>query len=444
MIVKVTPSHRNRFVSQAFTLVEILIVLAIFSVLAAVALPLVRKLVSEQKGANASRAISAFMDATRRRAVSEGRPMGVLIERIDRSGGPFDAARSASIRIRQLVGVPAYSGESSNSFGVLRADTTYPVAPHPLRATAMDPDPTPLKIDAIVLDAGDNQLLALSERMLRQQERNPPIAIGDPIEFPGGRVASITRMTSITEGGIQKIRVNFDLEDVVAYRTTFATDRFPATNQFVRRPARDGTGNPRSDTNGLILDLSSAGPDGTNGTSDDVIRRTKYTIHRRALPSTTAPYELPRGLAIDLNYSGMGAFGNQFAPITSTTSNPPVIVNNHISITFAPDGRVSRVNNTAGTTGAPSGLIFLCLGSTDGLRSDSLLSNEDKSPSNLLDLQSIWIVVNPSTGRVVSSPNASVSPSLVVPVSDPSSSDLALPINQARAFAFLSDTVDTK
>ncbi|WP_419190134.1 hypothetical protein [Stieleria marina] len=399
---------------------------------------------SEQKGANTSRSISAFIDATRRRAIAEGRPMGVLVERLTRDDGPLSPDRGASLRVRQLVGVPSYAGESSNSFAELKADSNWPAVGHVTRPNTGDPDPDPLKIDTAVFNASDNQLLFLSARMIANSELNPPVAINDPIEFPGGRIARIGRLIAFVDGGVDRVKVNFDLEDSAAFNSSTgqSTDRFPATNHIVKRPARSA-GVVVIDSNGFVVDLANAGPDGAIGTADDVVQKTTYKIHRRPARSTTAPLDLPRGLAIDLNYSGMGAFGNQFAPVPSAATPGLSIFNNHISITFSADGRVSQVNNAAGVSLKPSGLIFLCLGTTDGLRSDSLLSNDERAPANLMDLQSIWIVINPSTGRVVSSPFASVAPSTAT-ITDPADAALAPAINQARFFAFLSDTVDDK
>ena len=403
--------HCISFSKRGFTLIEILIVLGVFSVLAAIALPLVRNMISEQKGANASRSISSFIDLTRRRAIAESRPMGILIERLDNSSGEFSPRRGAALRIRQMRGVPGYTGEASNAIALLHADTSWPPVGHPARPNENDPDPDPNLIDAAVFDGADNQLLLLSARM--NVDDNPPILVGDPIEFPGGRIASITRIEAFVENGVDKVKVNFDLEDNIEYNTSTRrpTQRFPAAARHVNSPF--------------------------NGTLSPAFSAVKYKIYRSPVLSTSAPFNLPNGLAIDLNYSGVGATGNDFAPREDNQ-------NANIIITFGADGSVVAVRDSSGTVGAPTGLIFLCLGETDGLRPDSLLTREKGAVANLVNQKSIWIVINPSTGRVVSSPFASVDTFPGSAVSNPNNGNLTTQLREAREFAFLADTVDSK
>ena len=392
---------RARF--RGFTLIEILIVMAIFSVLAAVALPTVRKLVSDQKGANTARSISAFIDLARRRAVAEGRPMGILIERLDATGQafPLNVGQSASIRIRQTLGVPAYSGEAADAVATLQSDDAWPAVGSAMRPNTGDEDPIK-GVDTAVFDASDNQLLLLAAQLYENGEQaSSPIKVGDPIEFPGGRIASIQSITRDTTSG--PVRIHFDLTE----NRDFDSSRTYATQSFPNAERTFGSG-----------------------------QSVKYKVHRRPSRSSTAPLELPRGMAIDMNYSGMGAFGNEFAASTMSGSN--------IQIIFGADGRVTTVNNSSGGFVAPVGLIFLCLGTTDGLRPDSLLSKDDKAPANLNDLDSVWVVINPNTGRVVSSPNASVSTTSSAAITTPSDGLVGTAINEARTFAFLSDTIDNK
>ena len=447
----ICPRERSRhsnsvFGLRGFTLIEVLVVLAIFSVLAAISLPLVRKMVSDQKAANTSRSIAAFIDATRRRAVSEGRPMGILMERLDTSAGPFSPGRSSSIRIRQTIGVPAYAGESSNAFAELRADLSWwsaPPPPIPAGVTLPTTDPNPSEIDAALFIANDNQLLLLSAQMIRRGEPNAPIQIGDMLELPGGLTVPILSIREVTTGPamnqVQKVKVNFELSNHVAWKATtqMATNSFPAADYTVPSDSAASPPFPR--------EMGTHEDDLSTFVFSTFSQNAKYKIHRSPTPSTTAPYDMPRGMVVDFNYSGIGAFGNQFAPFSGSP-------NEDISLLFGEDGRVTHVTTASGATGAPAGLIFFCLGSTDGIRDDALLSTEDRATANLRSLKSIWIVVNPSTGRVVSSPFASVNSvaGIPTPLTNPHATNasginhLAVPINQARTFAFLSDTVDNK
>ena len=143
-------------------------------------------------------------------------------------------------------------------------------------------------------------------------------------------------------------------------------------------------------------------------------------------------------MVIDLNYSGFGSLGSDFAPIAGST-------NASVAIVFGPDGRVISVRDRSGAVVSPTGLIYLCLGTADGVRPDDtvtaaneLLSTETGAVANVLDQQSIWIVINPNTGRVVSAPMASVTDATL------SSGDLGAVLSASRQLARLGDAVDAK
>jgi hypothetical protein len=144
-------------------------------------------------------------------------------------------------------------------------------------------------------------------------------------------------------------------------------------------------------------------------------------------------------MAIDLNYSGLGSSGNQFAPNVASLDVPAP----NIAIVFGADGTVISTSQTADGIGPPpAGQIFFCIGDTDGVRTDNLFSTENRATANLMNPDSIWLVINPSTGRVVSSPFASVSTIPASIVVNPSDNSLDIALNEARIFALLSDTVD--
>ena len=65
----------------AFTLVELLIVMAIILLLAAVALPSVKALLHGQKVTQASRMVQAHIESARARAIAAGSHVAVILER---------------------------------------------------------------------------------------------------------------------------------------------------------------------------------------------------------------------------------------------------------------------------------------------------------------------------------------------------------------------------
>ena len=66
---------------RAMTLVELLVVVAIMLMLAAVAIPAMRPSMEGRKTREAARAINVYLSSARNRAIESGRPVGVQIER---------------------------------------------------------------------------------------------------------------------------------------------------------------------------------------------------------------------------------------------------------------------------------------------------------------------------------------------------------------------------
>ncbi|MDC0326077.1 protein containing Prepilin-type cleavage/methylation [bacterium] len=397
----------------AYTLVELLIVLAIMVLLAAVALPTVKDLLANQQIAKTARNMSAFMDKARSRAIAEGKFVGVRLERLNTLD---PVSRAQSIRIRELTSVPPYTGDASNAFAYLTTNTGYTNANLSYLTIAE-------------FNPFDNALLALSASMVAQNtplqindptqpgyvltpksepndDPSAPIRSGDYIELPGGRLVPFKiQYRALNAGAGIPVKLYFDLSEM----RTAGTKSFPS-------------GNPIFPSGG---------------------RRIKYKIHRRPVVSTSAPYSLPRGVAVDLNYSGTGMSGNEFAPSPLNTDIQAGANAKPIDIIFGPDGGVVSITNAfSDVPSFPQGQIFICLGDSDGIRPDNLFTPDKKAPANLVSLESTWVVINPGTGRVVSSPFSSVSSLPAVAVIDPYDASLDPAIAEARLLANFADTVD--
>lgn len=414
MIPVNTSTKRTRHDSRAaYTLVELLIVLAIMVLLAAVALPTVKDLLANQQVAKTARNISAFIDKARSRAIAEGKFVGIRLERLNTLD---PVGRAQSIRIRELTSVPPYTGDASNAFATLTTNTGY----------------TNSNLSYLTIaefNPFDNALLALSASMVdpnaTMQINNPtqpgyvltpksepsddpsaPIRSGDYIELPGGRLVPFKiQYRALNSGAGVPVRLFFDLSEM----KTAGTKSFPA-------------GNPIFPSGG---------------------RRIKYKIHRRPVVSTAAPYSLPRGVVIDLNYSGTGMKGNEFAPSPLTTEIQTGVNAKPIDIVFGPDGGVASLTTAfSDVPSFPQGQIFICLGDSDGIRPDNLFTPDKKAPANLVNLESKWVVINPGTGRVVSAPFSSVATIPAAAVIDPYDASLDPAITEARLLANFADTVD--
>lgn len=366
-----------------FTLVEVLVVLFLLLILAAIALPNVKDMVANQLVARSARGVSAYIDLARNRAISEGQQVGVLIERF----GTDALGRAHSVRMRQLTSVPPYTGDASNAVAVVGYDNVNSVY-------------------YAEFDPSSNPLMALSASMVADpsvtgdvDDPRAPIRNRDLIEFPGGRVVPFFfDYRPLTAASNVPVRITFDLNEFLG-----GSALFPSSGVTLAAP-----------------------------------RPVKFKIHRRPIVSTITPFSLPRGIVLDLNYSGLGVAGNQFAPDDDLT-----VTAFDLAIVFGPDGKVTSVTDPAtGFLTPPVGRIFICLGDSDGVRPDDLFSQERRATANLLNLESLWILVDPSTGRVDTAPFGPVASIPAGLITDTADASLAPAIGEARFLANLSDTVD--
>lgn len=97
----------------AYTLVELLVVMAALTVLAAVTLPSLKSLLHDQKVTAASRMVLAHLQAAQARAIAGNSPVAVILERSD-AVSPNTVSR---LSIGQVF--PPYEGDTTGTTGTL-------------------------------------------------------------------------------------------------------------------------------------------------------------------------------------------------------------------------------------------------------------------------------------------------------------------------------------
>lgn len=421
--MRASRSHPGR---PAFTLVEVLVVAFILMLLAMIALPAVRNVLRDAKKAQNAREIVAFLNEARARAIASGQDVGVLISRF---GAADSYVRSFSNELALTNAVPPYSGDATSARAFLMHDPNGESVPVPPDVPAPNNGPT----NAGFFSADDSPLLYLSAGLITAgEEISAPIRLGDRLELPGGRAVTILQMVQVPAAnpfGMAGTKVIFDPVDRLTDEITLATPGF-RTETFPDAIRRFPAAMPIT----------------------DIRRAVRFRIHRKPMLSSVGALSMLRGMAIDLNYSGIGPDGIQFSQaVIAPGVAADTAVNCHpVVIVFGADGAVKvverGVNTGSGppayaTTIKPTGNIFLCVGKTDGIRPDDPLSTQNRATANVMDPESSWVSINVATGLVTASPAAQVRPDQFT------AADVVAQTRQAarasRAFAIEADSLST-
>ena len=378
----VSRNHSAEERVKGFTLVELLIVMAILVVLAAVTLPTIRGLLVGQKTSEAARLVKSFVESAKARAQATGRPVAVIVDRSRYDGSGGLAPINMCTRLSMGEVFPAYTGDWAGASGTL-LDLVATEAHEIGFADTLD---IPLSSVASLIDVSQNPPVATSM-----------VQVGDLIEI-GSR------------------REKF----FIVAEPTVVTDS--SGNSFVRIQFN----NPSTTTANLPMQQ------GALPVATSVLTNVQFRIYRRPNKSLSGGISLPRGTCIDLHFSGFGQSGRQFSsdilhnptnlnnPPTYPPPFPPTTTSENsnygpIYLVFSPTGLVSawyfqnREFSHAEPTiqrGYPSGLIHLLVGGTDQVSESPLLAgaasmvDTEDFKTNIMDSNNSWVTINPYTGGI--------------------------------------------
>ncbi len=396
-----------------FTLVELMVVLGIVTLVTALALPTMKNSLREQRISRATGLVLQYIEEARSRAIGSGRPVGVVLER---SGNDGEVNRSQVTRMRICNTPPTYVGDLGGSNGRLKfvADpTTYQtrMGNSLYQRAGVIPTTTVQGLVVISLDPAQALLVAASAMTQPQAAQNPPhpIQTGDVILL-----------------GLDQIP-----RKILDIRADLGT----SAENLPQRPSPSGS--PYVE---IVVEHSPVGwvpmqYSNFAATTSNFGVEIPYSIIRQPGPSYAAPLDLSEKTVIDLLYSGIGATGTDFSPLSieGNYTNTSKVFNANLTaprdymsvwLVFAADGSLQTVfRGSVANPGAPVlpysttplSDVYLLMGRTGQVRPDSLLTADNSGIPNLLDGQAQWVKISRMSGNVSTAPNHVPTPTVASP-----------------------------
>jgi len=377
----------NKSPKRGVTLVELLVVVGIMVLLAAMAIPTLQPLTEGRQVREATRSLGAFISSAKNRATESGRPVGLIFERgVKIEGGRRDP--HACLVVRQAQVPPPYGGDVEGAVVEPFVSGGY------VRLRLRDLD-------------FSNGLIRYGDA-IQLNNQGPWYTIVDDLS---DNTPADTPHPLATDLGS-----DFPISD-------FLGDGDRTNDVFIDFTDPDGTF--PLDEYWVTLQLDPLGAYNVPwGTAISVA--VPFQIHRQPVPSAAAPLQLPRGTVIDLGGSGFDSplpdwdtedVAHTFEPVASGDFRPVVVM-------FWPNGSVQqvyysrRIYDSSGSFVActyqgrpvvepihfllgkwermPSGVRDLNVSSPVAMP----VSVADDGLLNRQDALSLWLTLNPQTGLV--------------------------------------------
>lgn len=376
----------HRISRRAFTLVELLVAIAVITVLAGIALPTMKNSLKGERLSRASSLLQSVIEEARARSIASGGGGGIII---DRRGTNTVADRCEALRIRFASTAAPYTGEPGNEEVLIGAE---------LGASA------PLDLVTLWFSPYATQMVRAATDLGQNADQQTLFRPGNYVQLgSGGRPLRIESIAFAINNGTVNERNNSNL----------SASEIPDAEitQWVRVVV--SSNEPNRNFREYI---------GTSVT---------FQISREPRPAIAPPIELPRGTSIDLTSSGVGRFGNQFSPMAvdgnyiDETAAPFVTGARDyqsIFILFGRRGEVSQVVATTLVGLVPTateipitGDIYLLVGEAGQVKTDPEGQLEDSDTNYrrdqakdgttpLLNPESIWLTIKSRSGDIVASP----------------------------------------
>lgn len=399
---------------SALTLVELLVAMAVLSLLAAIALPATKGVIDEQRIGRAANTVAAAFEVARGRAIANGGG-GLLIER---RGDRSMTGRCEADTLRYFESTPDYTPEAGAELPYLAFDSTSTSAND--YVLYFPPEAGFMRRSALDNESGDLPSL---------------VNVGDEIEIGDAGISGIvTDLQNLQATGPENTDRDNDFDNDVPFPLQSAGAILNRTR--------------------LSLSLREV----NRRLHRSIGRQVTFRVRRRPRPSILPPIQVPGGMALDLTASGIGLTGRQFSPMDIGYSDSTLTVpvqSNYVDPNLPPfatqtgntsgrmdygsvlvffDGRgaVSRVRSAVELTEVTTqngltaqfpvyedlpvtGDLYFLLGEAGSVKTDPTEQLEDHDSdfaedraddgtTPLLNPRSVWVIVRALTGRPSTSP----------------------------------------
>ncbi len=370
-----------------FTLVELLVVISILVLLAAMTIPNVRPALENRRVRETARSIEAYLNRARVDAVERHLAVGVQFVR---AAGQNEAC----VRLQQVLVPPVYAGEDNGAVvRVQRWGSTQPVIVKILvRAGAIGQN---IIRDGDMIQFGNAAWNSAAPTYVIFDDpnaSNPPTYLPDFPPDPHGT----DYIDFIT--GVHQTQYPDPGPPTPAETPRYWIDNYVLTamliNQGVAVPWPVVTAAGEGNTFPPTATPNWSGPQ-------------QFAILRQPVPSPVAPLQLPESMCIDLYESGTDEVCfypyNQYSP--------------SITVMFAPNGTVQQIYGASGAV-LPTDRLYFLVGRRDRLPAIAAYptmadwfpargaSENEDGLRNWQDLNNLWISILPRSGMTVTVENS--------------------------------------